>query len=175
MRLGGRGQGRRGAVARAAGAAGAATRREAEMMRRAAALARRAEGRTHPNPLVGCVVLDRDGEVAGEGFHPRAGEPHAEVYALRAAGRRAEGGTAVVTLEPCSHFGRTPPCARALVESGVARVVVGMQDPNPLVSGRGVERLRTAGVDVVVGVEEEEVRALNPEFIARMSAVSEVE
>ena len=144
------------------------------MMRRAAELARRAEGRTHPNPLVGCVVLDRDGEVAGEGFHPRAGEPHAEVFALRAAGRRAEGGTAVVTLEPCSHFGRTPPCARALVESGVARVVVGMQDPNPLVSGRGVERLRTAGVDVVVGVEEEEVRALNPDFIARMSAVSEV-
>ena len=111
------------------------------------------------------------GDVVGEGFHPRAGEPHAEVFALRAAGRRAEGGTAMVTLEPCSHFGRTPPCARALVQSGVARVVVGMQDPNPVVSGRGIKRLREAGVDVVVGVEEAEVRALNPDFIARMSAL----
>jgi diaminohydroxyphosphoribosylaminopyrimidine deaminase/5-amino-6-(5-phosphoribosylamino)uracil reductase len=118
-------------------------------IRRAVELAERARGRTYPNPLVGAVVV-RDGHVVGEGWHERYGGPHAEVNALRAAGEKARGATVYVTLEPCTHHGRTPPCVDALVEAGVERVVVGARDPNPRVSGGGVERLHEAGIDVEV-------------------------
>lgn len=136
-------------------------------MDRALALAARGRFTTAPNPNVGCVLI-RDGELVGEGWHQKAGEPHAEVHALRAAGEQARGATAYVTLEPCSHYGRTPPCALALVEAGVRRVVVAMMDPNPLVAGRGLEILRTAGIEVLCGVREAEAKALNPGFIKRM-------
>eukprot|EP00850_Spirogloea_muscicola_P011952 SM000076S21773 [mRNA] locus=s76:120256:121632:- [translate_table: standard] len=136
-------------------------------MRRAVALARRALGRTSPNPMVGCVLV-KGGAVVGEGFHPKAGEPHAEVFALREAGEAAEGATAYVSLEPCDHFGRTPPCSQALVRARVARVVVGVVDPNALVGGKGIQTLRDAGIDVVVGVEEELCRANVEAFMHRM-------
>lgn len=136
-------------------------------MARALRLARQGLYSTHPNPRVGCVIVV-DGQVVGEGWHVRAGEPHAEVHALRQAGERARGATAYVTLEPCSHFGRTPPCAEALVEAGVGRVVAAMQDPNPQVAGRGLERLRSAGIEVSSGVLEAEARALNAGFVKRM-------
>ncbi|EHQ52197.1 riboflavin biosynthesis protein RibD [Ectothiorhodospira sp. PHS-1] len=136
-------------------------------MGRALQLARRGLYTTDPNPRVGCVVV-RDGHVLGEGFHVRAGEPHAEVLALAHAGEAARGATAYVTLEPCSHHGRTPPCVDALLRAGVGRVVVAMTDPNPLVAGRGLERLREAGVAVAVGLMESEARALNPGFVSRM-------
>jgi len=122
---------------------------------------------TSPNPRVGCVVA-RDGAMVGEGWHKRAGLPHAEVNALRAAGERARGATAYVTLEPCSHHGRTPPCADALIEAGVARVVAAMQDPNPLVAGQGLERLRAAGIRVESGLLEDAARELNIGFVSRM-------
>lgn len=134
---------------------------------RALELARCGLFSTHPNPRVGCVIV-RDGQIVGEGWHVRAGEPHAEVHALRQAGELARGATAYVTLEPCSHFGRTPPCAEALVEAGVTRVVAAMQDPNPQVAGRGLERLRSAGIEVSSGVLEAEARELNIGFIKRM-------
>ncbi len=136
-------------------------------MARALQLARRGLYSTHPNPRVGCVIV-RNGEVVGEGWHLRAGEPHAEVHALRQAGERARGATAYVTLEPCSHHGRTPPCADALLQAGVARVVAAMPDPNPQVAGQGLQRLAAAGVAVTCGVLEAEARALNPGFIKRM-------
>ncbi|PLX99268.1 MAG: bifunctional diaminohydroxyphosphoribosylaminopyrimidine deaminase/5-amino-6-(5-phosphoribosylamino)uracil reductase RibD [Desulfuromonas sp.] len=122
-------------------------------MRRALELARRAEGRTAPNPPVGAVIV-RDGKVVGEGFHPRAGEPHAEVFALRAAAEKAAGADVYVTLEPCSHHGKTPPCADALIAAGVRRVYVGTVDPNPKVAGRGIERLQAAGIEVESGLLE---------------------
>ncbi|HEU0336610.1 MAG TPA: bifunctional diaminohydroxyphosphoribosylaminopyrimidine deaminase/5-amino-6-(5-phosphoribosylamino)uracil reductase RibD [Gaiellaceae bacterium] len=124
------------------------------MLARARELAERGRGTAHPNPVVGAVLV-RDGEVVGEGWHERRGEPHAEVHALRAAGERARGATLYVTLEPCSHHGATPPCADALVEAGVARVVAGQVDPSPKVSGAGLERLRAAGVQVEVAAGEE--------------------
>lgn len=138
-------------------------------MARALRLAERGLYTTDPNPRVGCVLTCED-EVVGEGFHRRAGEAHAEVNALAAAGERAHGATAYVTLEPCSHTGRTGPCARALVRAGVARVVVAMQDPNPQVSGRGVAILEDAGIMVEVGLLHTEARQLNPGFIARMES-----
>jgi diaminohydroxyphosphoribosylaminopyrimidine deaminase/5-amino-6-(5-phosphoribosylamino)uracil reductase len=137
-------------------------------MARAIALAWRGLGTTDPNPRVGCVVV-RDGEVVGEGWHERAGEPHAEVHALRAAGDRARGATAYVSLEPCCHQGRTPPCTGALVAAGVARVVYGCGDPNPRVAGGGAAQLVAAGIVVEGGVLEAEARAVNPGFIARMA------
>jgi len=122
----------------------------------------------HPNPRVGCVLV-QNGEIVGDGFHQRAGKPHAEPIALSAAGDRAQGATAYVTLEPCSHYGRTPPCADALIQAGISRVVVAMEDPNPKVAGSGLECLRQAGVQVHTGLLESEARALNPGFIKRMS------
>ncbi|WP_324616477.1 bifunctional diaminohydroxyphosphoribosylaminopyrimidine deaminase/5-amino-6-(5-phosphoribosylamino)uracil reductase RibD [Lusitaniella coriacea] len=130
-------------------------------------LASRAAGCTAPNPLVGSVVV-KEGEIVGEGFHPAAGEPHAEVFALRAAGERAKGSTVYVNLEPCNHYGRTPPCSEALIKAGVKKVVVGMVDPDPRVAGGGIERLRQAGIEVIVGVEEAACRQLNEAFIHRI-------
>lgn len=137
------------------------------MMQRCLELARRALGRTAPNPMVGAVIV-KDGEIVGEGFHPRAGEPHAEVFALNAAGELARGATIYVSLEPCNHYGRTPPCTSALIAAGVAKVVVGMVDPNPLVGGAGIERLRAAEIEVVVGVEKEACQKLNEGFVHRI-------
>lgn len=137
-------------------------------MAQALRLAEQGRYTTTPNPRVGCVIV-RDGAVVGAGWHERAGEPHAEVHALRAAGELARGATAYVTLEPCSHHGRTPPCADALVTAGVSRVVVAMQDPNPLVVGRGLQRLREAGIQVDSGVLEFQARALNAGFVSRMT------
>jgi diaminohydroxyphosphoribosylaminopyrimidine deaminase / 5-amino-6-(5-phosphoribosylamino)uracil reductase len=140
---------------------------DSRMMLRCLELARRALGRTSPNPLVGAVIV-KDGEIVGVGFHPRAGEPHAEVFALRAAGDRARGATIYVSLEPCNHYGRTPPCSEGLIQAGVAKVVVGMVDPNPLVAGGGIARLRAAGIEVLVGVEESACRQLNEAFVHRI-------
>lgn len=123
---------------------------------------------TSPNPRVGCVLV-RDGKLIAEGWHMRAGEPHAEAHALRAASGSARGATAYVTLEPCSHHGRTPPCADALIQAGVQRVVVASQDPNPLVSGQGIARLRAAGVEVECGLMEAAARELNTGFFSRMT------
>ncbi|GAB4131748.1 MAG: bifunctional diaminohydroxyphosphoribosylaminopyrimidine deaminase/5-amino-6-(5-phosphoribosylamino)uracil reductase RibD [Cyanobacteria bacterium J069] len=139
-----------------------------QMMRRCLELAQRARGKTAPNPMVGAVVVQA-GQIVGEGFHPQAGQPHAEVFALRDAGDRATGATVYVSLEPCSHYGRTPPCADALIAAGVARVVVGMVDPNPQVAGRGLEKLRAAGIAVTVGVEEAACQALNEPFVYRIT------
>jgi diaminohydroxyphosphoribosylaminopyrimidine deaminase/5-amino-6-(5-phosphoribosylamino)uracil reductase len=135
-------------------------------MARALRLAARGLYTTQPNPRVGCVLV-REGEVVGEGWHQHAGEPHAEVLALRAAGERALGATAYVTLEPCSHFGKTPPCADALLAAGVARVVVAAGDPNPKVAGAGLQRLRDAGVAVEAGLMSAAARDLNRGFFAR--------
>ncbi|MBU6994504.1 bifunctional diaminohydroxyphosphoribosylaminopyrimidine deaminase/5-amino-6-(5-phosphoribosylamino)uracil reductase RibD [Ferrovum myxofaciens] len=137
-------------------------------MRRALELAQRGNWTTTPNPRVGCVLV-QSGRIVGEGWHERAGEPHAEVHALRGAGAQARGATAFVTLEPCSHRGRTPPCANALIEAGIARVVVAMEDPNPRVAGQGLARLRAAGIDVEVGVEARAAAELNPGFTLRMT------
>ena len=136
-------------------------------MARALQLARHGLYTTHPNPRVGCVIV-RDGVIVGEGCHLRTGEPHAEVHALRAAGEHARGATAYVTLEPCSHHGRTPPCSDALLGAGVTRVVAAMRDPNPRVAGQGLARLAAAGVEASSGLMEGEARALNPGFISRM-------
>jgi diaminohydroxyphosphoribosylaminopyrimidine deaminase/5-amino-6-(5-phosphoribosylamino)uracil reductase len=133
------------------------------MMRRALELARGGWGHTAPNPLVGAVLV-RDGEVVGEGFHARYGAEHAEVAALRAAGARAVGATAYVTLEPCAHHGQTPPCADALIAAGVKRVVVATRDPNPVAHG-GLDRLQAAGIETTVGVEEQAARELNAPFL----------
>jgi diaminohydroxyphosphoribosylaminopyrimidine deaminase/5-amino-6-(5-phosphoribosylamino)uracil reductase len=138
-----------------------------EAMRRAILLAARGLGTTSPNPVVGCVLLDPAGEVVGEGFHAYAGGPHAEIVALAQAGVRARGGTAVVTLEPCDHTGRTGPCTSALIRAGVARVVIGVPDPDP-VAGGGADTLRAAGVQVVTGVRADEAEAGN---IAWLTAV----
>jgi diaminohydroxyphosphoribosylaminopyrimidine deaminase/5-amino-6-(5-phosphoribosylamino)uracil reductase len=137
-------------------------------MARALHLAERGLYTTSPNPRVGCVLV-KDGVVVGEGWHERAGEPHAEVHALRAAGSQARGAVAYVTLEPCSHQGRTPPCAPALIAAGVARVVVAVLDPNPLVAGQGIAKLRAAGVAVECGLMEAAARDLNSGFFSRMT------
>lgn len=139
-------------------------------MQRALQLAALGRGRTSPNPVVGCVILDADGALVGEGFHARAGDAHAEVMALRQAGERARGGTAVVTLEPCCHQGRTPPCSQALIRAGVTRVVLATTDPDPRVAGRGSAELQAAGLAVISGVCEAEARALNRAFIHRLQS-----
>ncbi|MBI5612056.1 MAG: bifunctional diaminohydroxyphosphoribosylaminopyrimidine deaminase/5-amino-6-(5-phosphoribosylamino)uracil reductase RibD [Gammaproteobacteria bacterium] len=136
-------------------------------MARALRLAGKGLHTTDPNPRVGCVVV-KNGEIVGEGWHERAGEPHAEVLALRVAGARARGATVYVTLEPCCHHGRTPPCSRALIEAGVARVVTAMQDPNPRVAGQGAQHLSDAGIAIEIGLMEAAARALNPGFVQRM-------
>ncbi|MCL1036223.1 bifunctional diaminohydroxyphosphoribosylaminopyrimidine deaminase/5-amino-6-(5-phosphoribosylamino)uracil reductase RibD [Shewanella submarina] len=138
-----------------------------QMMARAIQLAKRGRFTTAPNPNVGCVLTVND-EIVGEGFHIQAGGPHAEVHALRMAGDKSRGATAYVTLEPCSHYGRTPPCAKGLIEAGVARVVVAMTDPNPQVAGRGINMLKDAGIEVQTGLLEVDARALNPGFLTRM-------
>ncbi|KXS36980.1 bifunctional diaminohydroxyphosphoribosylaminopyrimidine deaminase/5-amino-6-(5-phosphoribosylamino)uracil reductase RibD [Modicisalibacter tunisiensis] len=137
-------------------------------MARALELARRGLYTTDPNPRVGCVLV-KQRRVVGEGWHVRAGEPHAEIHALQAAGEAARGATAYVTLEPCAHHGRTGPCAQALIEAGVKRVVVAMEDPNPEVAGRGLAMLREAGVAVETGLLEADARRLNPGFVSRMT------
>ncbi|CCG86393.1 bifunctional diaminohydroxyphosphoribosylaminopyrimidine deaminase/5-amino-6-(5-phosphoribosylamino)uracil reductase RibD [Erwinia piriflorinigrans] len=141
--------------------------RDEVYMARALELARRGRFTTTPNPNVGCVLV-RDGQIVGEGFHLRAGEPHAEVHALRMAGENACGATAYVTLEPCSHHGRTPPCCDALIAAGIKRVVTAMQDPNPQVAGRGLYRLQQAGIEVSHGLMMQEAEALNRGFLKRM-------
>ena len=138
-------------------------------MQRALLLAALAEGGTSPNPLVGAVVLNASGALAGEGFHACAGEPHAEVGALAQAGAQAKGGTLVVTLEPCCHQGQTPPCTEAVLAAGISRVVIAMQDPDPRVAGAGMERLRDAGLEVITGVLEPQAAHQNRAFVHRVS------
>ncbi|RTZ16098.1 bifunctional diaminohydroxyphosphoribosylaminopyrimidine deaminase/5-amino-6-(5-phosphoribosylamino)uracil reductase RibD [Vibrio aquaticus] len=143
------------------------TPQDYSMMSRAIELAKGGIYTTAPNPNVGCVIT-LNGEVVGEGFHYRAGEPHAEVHAMRMAGDKTVGATAYVTLEPCSHYGRTPPCAEGLIKAKVAKVICAMEDPNPQVAGRGIKMLRDAGIEVEVGLLEQDAEALNPAFIKRM-------
>jgi diaminohydroxyphosphoribosylaminopyrimidine deaminase/5-amino-6-(5-phosphoribosylamino)uracil reductase len=139
-----------------------------EHMAEALRLAEKGLFTTTPNPRVGCVIV-RDGEAVGAGWHEKTGGPHAEILALRAAGTRARGATAYVSLEPCSHHGRTPPCVDALIEAGIARVVAAMQDPNSKVAGNGFARLRAAGIQIESGLMQDEAQALNIGFVARMS------
>eukprot|EP00879_Flechtneria_rotunda_P007695 GHRR01008068.1.p1 GENE.GHRR01008068.1~~GHRR01008068.1.p1 ORF type:complete len:202 (+),score=54.81 GHRR01008068.1:462-1067(+) len=147
----------------------AVTDEDRRYMRQALELAQKGVGQTYPNPAVGCVII-KDGQVVGEGYHPKAGMPHAEVYALRGAGQAAEGATAYVTLEPCNHYGRTPPCSQALVDAKVAKVVIGVGDPNPLVASAGIATLEKAGIEVVLigGAEEQQCYDVNAEFMDRM-------
>ena len=137
-------------------------------MARALQLADKGRHSTQPNPRVGCVIV-KDGAIIGEGFHERAGEPHAEVHALRMAGDKARGADVFVTLEPCSHFGRTPPCADGLIAAGVRKVWAAMQDPNPEVAGKGLERLRAAGIEVECGLMQAQAQVLNRGFVMRMT------
>lgn len=137
-------------------------------MQRAIELAQKGQYATRPNPNVGCVIV-KDGQIIGEGFHPKAGLPHAEVYALRQAGEQAQGATAYVTLEPCAHYGKTPPCANALIHAGVKHVVMASLDPNPLVAGKGKGILDAAGITTTVGVLEAQAKALNKGFLQVMA------
>ncbi|OAJ95415.1 bifunctional diaminohydroxyphosphoribosylaminopyrimidine deaminase/5-amino-6-(5-phosphoribosylamino)uracil reductase RibD [Vibrio bivalvicida] len=143
------------------------TPQDFKMMSRAIQLAKGGIYTTPPNPNVGCVIV-KNGQVVGEGFHYRAGEAHAEVHAMHMAGEKTIGATAYVTLEPCSHYGRTPPCAEGLIKAKVAKVICAMQDPNPKVAGRGIQMLRDAGIDVEVGLLEQDASELNPAFIKKM-------
>jgi diaminohydroxyphosphoribosylaminopyrimidine deaminase / 5-amino-6-(5-phosphoribosylamino)uracil reductase len=136
-------------------------------MQRCLELAKRAIGRTAPNPMVGCVIV-KNGHIIGEGFHPKAGQPHAEIFALRAAGENAQDATLYVNLEPCNHHGRTPPCSEAVIASGIRRVVVGMVDPNPQVAGSGIAKIRSHGIPVTVGIEEQACQTLNEAFVHRI-------
>ena len=140
---------------------------DSHMMQRCIQLAKRAEGRTSPNPLVGSVIV-QNRTIVGEGYHPQAGKPHAEIYALQEAQEQAKGATVYVNLEPCNHYGRTPPCSEALIAAGVSKVVVGMVDCDARVSGGGIKKLQQAGIEVVVGVEEAACRELNEAFIQRI-------
>ena len=140
-----------------------AKRIDEKYMRLALHLAKRGMGKTNPNPMVGAVVV-RGRDIVGRGYHHQAGEPHAEILALQEAGEKARGATLYLNLEPCDHFGRTPPCTRAILDAGIGRVVAGMKDPNPLVSGRGIQRLKRAGIKVDVGILEKQCRELNAPF-----------
>ena len=135
-----------------------------KFMRKCISLAKKGEGHVSPNPLVGAVVLDKNGEIAGVGWHEKYGEAHAEVNALKMAGEKASGGTIFVSLEPCSHFGKTPPCADLIISKGIKKVVAGVLDPNPIVAGKGIKKLKNAGIEVVCGVLEDECRKLNEIF-----------
>tara|TARA_Y100001968_G_scaffold185837_1_gene170188 strand:+ start:3082 stop:4173 length:1092 start_codon:yes stop_codon:yes gene_type:complete len=137
-------------------------------MRRAIQLALLAEGRTSPNPLVGAVVLDSSGKLVGEGFHSGAGKSHAEIEALAQAGEKSIDGTIIVTLEPCCHYGLTPPCTEAILKAGLKKVVIGMVDPDPRVSGNGISRLKDSGLNVIEGILKEECARINREFIFRV-------
>ena len=135
-----------------------------KFMAEALKIARNAEGRTSPNPMVGAVIV-KNGRIIAEGWHRKAGTPHAEIHALNMAGELAKNSTMYVTLEPCSHFGRTPPCANRIVDAGVKKVVIAMTDPNPLVAGKGIEILKSAGIEVEVGILEDDARRLNEVFL----------
>ena len=137
---------------------------DSRMMLRALELARRGEGIVEPNPMVGCVVVQGE-EIVGEGWHQRFGGPHAEIEALRAAGAKATGATLYVTLEPCCHHGQTPPCSDAVIQAGIGRVVAAMRDPFPKVAGGGIQQLMSAGIDVEVGLHEQEARELNAPYL----------
>lgn len=138
-----------------------------KMIHECLTLAKKALGKTSPNPLVGAVVV-KNGQIVGKGFHPQAGLPHAEVFALKEAGEEARGATIYINLEPCNHYGKTPPCTEAIINAGIKQVVVGMVDPDERVAGGGIKRLVSAGIDVRVGVEEEACRCLNEAFIHRV-------
>lgn len=139
-----------------------------QFMQRAIELAQHGRFTTTPNPNVGCVIVSAEGEVVGEGWHHKAGEPHAEVHALQQAGSKAEGATCYVTLEPCSHYGRTPPCADRLIAANVAEVVCAMEDPHSKVAGKGFQKLRDAGIKVTVGILNAQANAINPRFLTAM-------
>jgi diaminohydroxyphosphoribosylaminopyrimidine deaminase/5-amino-6-(5-phosphoribosylamino)uracil reductase len=137
------------------------------MMRRCVELARKGAGMVNPNPMVGCVIV-RNGKIVGEGFHKKFGGPHAEIIALKHAGKKTKGAALYVSLEPCAHFGKTPPCTDAIIQAGISQVVIASKDPNPLVSGKGIRRLRRAGIQVNVGVLQKEAELLNEKFFKFM-------
>ncbi|MBN1318080.1 MAG: bifunctional diaminohydroxyphosphoribosylaminopyrimidine deaminase/5-amino-6-(5-phosphoribosylamino)uracil reductase RibD [Anaerolineales bacterium] len=139
-----------------------------EYMMRVLQLAERGRGRTSPNPMVGAVIV-KDGQIVGEGYHPKAGQPHAEIFALRAAGEKARGGTLYVNLEPCCHYGRTPPCTQAIIRAGISEVHFSMLDPNPQVAGKGAAELEAAGIRTVIGERQEQAHELNEVFIHWMA------
>jgi diaminohydroxyphosphoribosylaminopyrimidine deaminase/5-amino-6-(5-phosphoribosylamino)uracil reductase len=140
-----------------------------EYMRLALEAAQRGRGAVEPNPLVGAVILDAQGQMVTTGWHERYGGPHAEIVALQQAGERARGGTLIVTLEPCCHYGKTPPCTEAIIQAGIRRVVAALVDPFPAVAGQGLHRLRQAGIEVIVGVAEAEARRLNAAYLKRLT------
>ncbi len=135
------------------------------LMQKCIDLAKKGEGQVSPNPLVGAIVLDKDGNIAGEGYHQQYGEAHAEVHALSQAGEKARGGTIIVNLEPCSHFGKTPPCADLIIEKGIKKLIIGMIDPNPKVAGNGMQKCIDAGIEVKTGILEDKCKELNEIFI----------
>ena len=142
--------------------------KEQALMQRCIDIARNGLGKVSPNPMVGCVIV-RNGKIVGEGFHRQFGGPHAEIFALYHAGKKAHGATLFVNLEPCAHFGKTPPCADAIVQSGISKVVIASKDPNPLVGGKGIRRLHEAGITVKVGVLRKEAELLNEKFFKFMN------
>ena len=141
---------------------------DVKYMERALELALKGEGKVNPNPLVGAVVV-KNGEIIGEGYHKKYGGPHAEVFALEAAGEEAKGADIYVTLEPCSHYGKTPPCAKKIIEMGIKRCFIASLDPNPLVAGRGIKMMQDAGIEVVTGILEKEAMELNRVFMKYIS------
>ncbi|MDD3419068.1 MAG: bifunctional diaminohydroxyphosphoribosylaminopyrimidine deaminase/5-amino-6-(5-phosphoribosylamino)uracil reductase RibD [Candidatus Gastranaerophilales bacterium] len=135
------------------------------LMQKCINLAKTAQGKVSPNPMVGAIVLDKDGNIVGEGYHPKYGEAHAEVFALNQAGEKAKGGTIIVNLEPCSYHGKTPPCADLIIEKGIKKLIVGMIDPNPIVSGNGIKKCQESGIEVEIGILEDKCKELNEVFI----------